>query len=786
MKKITSLLMLFLVCMGTAWGQAIVGFTQASTEKTLPNALTTGYYLIKEVNPKADGKPGGFLRAASEAANAVVTPKGKNQEADKSSALELWYIEVNGDKFTIATANKKAAWQAPQTKQKNLVAYASKAQLTKTTEQVSLSGYTATAAEGSCIIQNTDKSACVHYTDNNLGSWTDANPASVMMFEFYNVPEANLTKENLASVTYTYTLDGAKNTKTITVDQTIGSNYNAPAVDFVTFTQPTGTVKAGENKVTVTCTEALPFEKTNDLQNPKWLSIDMHSNQNRYMWHYDGDNTNIKVAVPEDLVSISKDDAYFWCLTGNVFDGFKIYNKKAGTSKTLNTTSDKPQITEGEATVWQIVKPQSTIANAACFKTEGTDFLNHQGDNTLGYLGDADAGSSCRFFKPAAMAMEQCEIYAHIPENAVGGFTDVEKNIEPALTEAENNPYDFNKVNKLVDAIKALKSNNITLEAGQYYRLVNRRDGKFLTIKKEGANYIMHDAATPTSASSVVQFVPNGTEGQYTLKLQGLNFGRVTRSQNIQLLSSTDAIGCYTVENIGEACHRIQDVSVEEDKAYHFLHVNGGNAVGWAANSVTNNAPSFWYLVPAENVEVPLANVGNASYATAYLPFAVSNVTGATAFVGKKATEGNALNMTSVASIPANTGVVLKGAKDAGKAVLTIGEATATVAAENALSGTLVEKDYANELVLGNNDGNIGFYGMNTGAKIGANKAFLPATAAGPQSFVLNFDGEATAIESVMGETNTDAPVYDLSGRRVAKTVKGGLYIQNGKKFIVR
>ena len=37
-----------------------------------------------------------------------------------------------------------------------------------------------------------------------------------------------------------------------------------------------------------------------------------------------------------------------------------------------------------------------------------------------------------------------------------------------------------------------------------------------------------------------------------------------------------------------------------------------------------------------------------------------------------------------------------------------------------------------------------------------------------------------------MGETNTDAPVYDLSGRRVVKTVKGGLYIQNGKKFIVR
>lgn len=784
MKKITSLLMLFLVCMGTAWGQAIVGFTQASTEKTLPNALTTGYYLIKEVNPKADGKPGGFLRAASEAANAVVTPKGKNQEADKNSALELWYIEVNGDQFTIATANKKAAWQAPETGQKNLVAYASKAQLTKTTEQVSLGGHKATAAEGSCIIQNAAKSACVHYSGNNLGSWTDANPASVMMFEFYNVPEANLTKVNLASVTYTYTLDGAKNTKTITVDQTIGSNYNAPAVDFVTFTQPTGTVKAGENKVTVTCTEALPFEKTNDLQNPKWLSIDMHSNHNRYMWHYDGDNTNIKVAVPEDLVSISKDEAYFWCLMGNVFDGFKIYNKKAGTNKTLNTTSDKPQITEGEATVWQIVKPQSTIANAACFKAEGTDFLNHQGDNTLGYWGDADGGSSCRFFKPATLAMEQGEAYAHIPENAVGGFTGVE-NIDPALTAAENDPYNFDKANALVEAIKALKNNGITFEEGAYYRIISafpnfeeKQQVKKCMLAVNGNEYIRWGSLAMNDVNNVFQLekksnnkfcLKNANRGKYMQSVAGL-LGDKENAADMEFIDLGAAQ--YNIRYANGNCHTNG-------------HNNGkgqsGDLVAWDGGL---NSASAWYLVKATDIEVALANVGEASYATAYLPFAVSNVADATAFVGKKAAEGNALNMTSIASIPANTGVVLKGAKDAGKAVLTIGKAT--VVEGNELQGTLVEKNHENELVLGSNEGKIGFYGMAPGAKIGANKAFLPATASGAQGFVLNFDGEATAIESVMGETNTDAPVYDLSGRRVVKTVKGGLYIQNGKKFIVR
>jgi hypothetical protein len=48
-----------------------------------------------------------------------------------------------------------------------------------------------------------------------------------------------------------------------------------------------------------------------------------------------------------------------------------------------------------------------------------------------------------------------------------------------------------------------------------------------------------------------------------------------------------------------------------------------------------------------------------------------------------------------------------------------------------------------------------------------------------------NFGGETTVIDAVEVE-NANAPIYDLSGRRVLTTVKGGVYIQNGKKFIVK
>ena len=52
----------------------------------------------------------------------------------------------------------------------------------------------------------------------------------------------------------------------------------------------------------------------------------------------------------------------------------------------------------------------------------------------------------------------------------------------------------------------------------------------------------------------------------------------------------------------------------------------------------------------------------------------------------------------------------------------------------------------------------------------------------------MNFGGEATGVGTVITENGiqSNAPVFDLSGRRVMQTVKGGLYIQNGKKFIVK
>ena len=54
------------------------------------------------------------------------------------------------------------------------------------------------------------------------------------------------------------------------------------------------------------------------------------------------------------------------------------------------------------------------------------------------------------------------------------------------------------------------------------------------------------------------------------------------------------------------------------------------------------------------------------------------------------------------------------------------------------------------------------------------------------QGFVLNLEeGETTGIATVV--TNEDAPIYNLQGIRMnGKNLPKGIYIQGGKKFMVK
>ena len=87
---------------------------------------------------------------------------------------------------------------------------------------------------------------------------------------------------------------------------------------------------------------------------------------------------------------------------------------------------------------------------------------------------------------------------------------------------------------------------------------------------------------------------------------------------------------------------------------------------------------------------------------------------------------------------------------------------------------------------LGAKDGQVKFWRVTSGTI----KQFVPylwteSWYADREFLDIVFDGEATAIQGVQTKVEKNSAIYNLQGVRVNKAQKG-LYIQNGKKFIVK
>lgn len=210
-------------------------------------------------------------------------------------------------------------------------------------------------------------------------------------------------------------------------------------------------------------------------------------------------------------------------------------------------------------------------------------------------------------------------------------------------------------------------------------------------------------------------------------------------------------------------------------------------------NYWTDNGNAGWWIFKATDIEVALHELGDASYASLYLPYSISAVSNAEAYVANNAAVNNTLVMqtTSDGGFDANQGVVLVSDTKASTATLTLGENTNT----SLLRGTnqpitLTDETRANYLVFGPKDeaNTIGFWTPAASlTSIAANRAYY-LNEGGQQAVRLVFNGSVIeGIDHVVDvNDNVNAPIYDLMGRRVNNTMKHGVYIQNGKKMIVK
>lgn len=183
---------------------------------------------------------------------------------------------------------------------------------------------------------------------------------------------------------------------------------------------------------------------------------------------------------------------------------------------------------------------------------------------------------------------------------------------------------------------------------------------------------------------------------------------------------------------------------------------------------------------------------GVKSIATFSAPFATVIPTGVKAYYVSTADNSQAtMKAVEGEAIPAKTGVLLTSeSADAVTMVPATDETLATI--ENNKLGnsagtakTIAADDHA--YILSAVDGQTAFYKGKVNTILGMNKAYLTLNTAGAvEAISMNFGGNVTGINLIVNAEQNNAPVYDLTGRRVVRTVKGGLYIKGGNKFIAR
>lgn len=611
--------------------------------------------------------------------------------------------------------------------------------------------------------------------------------------EFYLAKGTTIESKTM---TYHYKVDGVEYaTRTISYFDA----STAPSVPTVDYLANGAMTKTDDSNYDVACTTAYPFvaQTTFDANTAHWYSMAVRAGEGNYLL---AAKDNGKVGtVTKELLGCPEGigDEMQWAFVGNLKDGFNLYNKANNKQIVVKqetvgeTTYTQLELAENDGAALKLRKDNNGFG---LYATEGYCFNRYDQDRIAQWEG-FDDGSTFRIQEPNDYVLNYAAQYSlyddnGAPEGAIGAnsYLNVAENLN-----AFKAAYEAAKAGATTETLNALAAQNKkveeglgeTIQAGKYYRLVNAASKKTLYFDASG---VMKSADNVSkSATSVVKF-ENAETGRFHMKLEGKTFGkRVGNNQAITLEADNSGNkGSYKVVQVGTHFAFYDMVSNVSDRSY--LHCNGSVAntlFAWDAGDI--NSPSRWFVIPATDVEIDMTAQGDKKYASAYLPFDVSNVAGATAYTGALNAEKNAIDMTATTAVPANNGFVLVGTED--KATLTIGEAAAIEG--NALTGTNTGIAFgdaapkANYLVFGVNDGTVGFYTPGNVTAIPANKAYINASAVSNGAISLNFGNTVTGINAATinnGENN--APIYDLSGRRVWAPVKGGLYIQNGKKLV--
>lgn len=521
-----------------------------------------------------------------------------------------------------------------------------------------------------------------------------------------------------------------------------------------------------------------------------------------YIVYDSGSTPNIQRST-----SLPDGDNASWAFVGNPYDGFKVYNKGAGSSVWM--VSDTPSTSdEGAAATVSLASSgdvQSWFLSTSGYFTNGFFFANDDNYKLNGrhlqtticyWTGGADGGSTFVTIENADYSSNVTSELASWFTTNVGDYFALSQETYD-VQNSNYTAYSSSATYKQYMELKAAVEAGIKYPTAGYYRIKSKLTTDEYGYMGLNGEQLSGNLSNTNDASTIIYLTKSGDK--YYFQTQGKYTSNVRKSNAVTLSDATPSEG-FALTPYSPGLGIIRTYADGDYSYYHVAKDNSYKIVGWESSADA----SQWIFEDATTFSGTLNNAKDntateRSYATLCVPFAISSLTGAEAYMpyisGSYVELGDAAEVSDGTLIPAGTPVILVGAKDAGTYTATIGTGyTTSPSEENALTGTFAgttidTSGSSTNYVLGldrDKDNRIGFYHFDsTTYNLKANRAYLNTDSGetNVKGFVLMFDDDETGIVSPLGETKEGAAIYNLSGQRLNKMQKG-INIINGKKVL--
>lgn len=328
------------------------------------------------------------------------------------------------------------------------------------------------------------------------------------------------------------------------------------------------------------------------------------------------------------------------------------------------------------------------------------------------------------------------------------------------------------------------KANDATTNANDFVFVCHIVNGKYMFATNYGTYLSWADSGDANkSYSKSAQTSTYIKQNDWTIEPATLDKGQ----GSVSLTDRADVFGLVQMKALGKDGTTNYYLNSRIDGDFISQYANDKfYDTGW--NSMNR---SCYYQF--EEVEYPntitfhdATGINGVSHiATFSAPFATIIPEGVKAYyVSAKGTEAT-MTAIEAQAIPANQGVILTSESgEAATMVPAAGETAATITGNQLghSAGAAKTLTAGEGYILGNGTEGTAFYPCKAGS-LPINKAYLLGN--GESAIVMNFGNAVTGINTIAAPASAKAPIFDLSGRRVVKATKG-LYIQNGKKVIVK